>query len=127
MTQTGKQVFTIIPNYILKNKIKSSNEGKINSHEIHLNYLCLMETQLQFLEKEKSTITKKRRKKRKRTLKINYEKKPTFSNFSKLSALSGNQPWMASPATALSQAGQPAATCSPSTYFCKFPSLKLTD
>jgi hypothetical protein len=34
---------------------------------------------------------------------------------------------MASPATALSQAGQPAATCSPSTYLLKFPNLKLKD
>ena len=34
---------------------------------------------------------------------------------------------MASPATALNQAGQPAATCSPSMYLCKLLNLKLND
>ena len=34
---------------------------------------------------------------------------------------------MALSATASSQAGHPAATCSPFTYFCKFPNLKLND
>ena len=51
----------------------------------------------------------------------------TFSSFSKASALRGTQPWMASPATAESHAGHPAATCSTSTYLWMFPSLKLRD
>lgn len=51
----------------------------------------------------------------------------TFSSFSKASAQRGTQPWMASPATALSHAGQPAATCSPWTYLWRFPNLKLNE
>lgn len=51
----------------------------------------------------------------------------TFSNFSKLSALRGTHPWIASPATAESQDGQPAATCSPSIYLCKFLNRKLRE
>lgn len=51
----------------------------------------------------------------------------TFSSFSKASARRGTQPWMASPATALSHAGQPAATCSPCTYLWRFPNLKLSE
>uniref|UniRef100_A0A7C8Z7J8 Uncharacterized protein n=1 Tax=Opuntia streptacantha TaxID=393608 RepID=A0A7C8Z7J8_OPUST len=75
--------------------------------------------------KKKQKLLKKKIKfqKKKTLIKIEF----TFSSFSKESALRGNQPWMASPATALSHAGQPAATCSPSTYFCKLPNLKLTD
>lgn len=51
----------------------------------------------------------------------------TFSSFSKESALRGTQPWIASPATALSQEGHPAATCSPSIYLLRFSSRKLCD
>ena len=45
----------------------------------------------------------------------------TLSIFSKESARRGVQPSMASPATAESQAGQPAATCSPRALFAKLP------
>jgi hypothetical protein len=45
----------------------------------------------------------------------------TLSIFSKESARRGVQPSMASPATAESQAGQPAATCSPRAQFAKLP------
>jgi len=51
----------------------------------------------------------------------------TFSSFSNASARRGTQPWMASLATALSHAGQPAAACSPSTYLLRLPNLKLRD
>ena len=51
----------------------------------------------------------------------------TFSSFSKESALSGIHPWMASPATALSHGGHPAATCSPSRLFRRLRSRKLRD
>ena len=51
----------------------------------------------------------------------------TFSSFSKESALSGIHPWMASPATALSHGGHPAATCSPSRLFRRLRSRKLQD
>jgi hypothetical protein len=44
---------------------------------------------------------------------------PTLSIFSKESARRGVQPSMASPATAESQAGQPAATCSPRALLAK--------
>jgi hypothetical protein len=45
----------------------------------------------------------------------------TLSIFSKESAPRGVQPSMASPATAESQAGQPAATCSPRARLAKLP------
>ena len=45
----------------------------------------------------------------------------TLSIFSKESARRGVQPLMASPATAESQAGQPAATCSPRALLAKLP------
>ncbi|THU53570.1 hypothetical protein C4D60_Mb10t15820 [Musa balbisiana] len=45
----------------------------------------------------------------------------TLSSFSKESARRGTQPLMASPATAASQGGHPAATCSPSTAFGTVP------
>jgi hypothetical protein len=45
----------------------------------------------------------------------------TLSIFSKESARRGVQPSMASPATAESQAGQPAATCSPRALLAKLP------
>uniref|UniRef100_J3MMM1 Uncharacterized protein n=1 Tax=Oryza brachyantha TaxID=4533 RepID=J3MMM1_ORYBR len=51
----------------------------------------------------------------------------TFSSFSKESALRGIHPWMASPATALSHGGQPAATCSPSRLLRRLRSRKLRD
>ena len=46
----------------------------------------------------------------------------TLSNFSNKSALRGSHPSTASPATALSHGGQPAAICSASVYL---PNLKL--
>ena len=51
----------------------------------------------------------------------------TFSSFSKASERNGTQPWIASPATLLSQEGQPAATCSASKYLLKLPRRKLND
>lgn len=51
----------------------------------------------------------------------------TFSSFSKASDRNGTQPWIASPATLLSQEGQPAATCSASKYLLKLPRRKLKD
>jgi hypothetical protein len=45
----------------------------------------------------------------------------TLSIFSNESARRGVQPSMASPATAESQAGQPAATCSPRALLAKLP------
>lgn len=50
----------------------------------------------------------------------------TFSNFSNESAFRGSHPLTASPATAVSQEGHPAATCSPSIPFGTAPpNLKL--
>ncbi|BAT02479.1 Os07g0596700, partial [Oryza sativa Japonica Group] len=48
-------------------------------------------------------------------------------HFSKESALRGIHPWMASPATALSHGGHPAATCSPSRLRRRLRSRKLRD